>query len=256
MLEIIPLAALKDNYIWLLKNKASGHIAIIDPSEAEPVLDLIDSEGLIPIAILITHHHWDHVGGIPGITAKYELPVYTPKTESVSGSTNPVGEGDTVSLAELNLTFNLLDVPGHTSGAVAYYNDNMVFSGDTLFTAGCGRMFEGTPPQMHASLSKFKSLPDNTLLYCGHEYTVANLQFAAVVEPENIAIQDRLRGAKKLRNNKQPTMPSTLGIEKQTNPFLRCEKPSVINAACEHSGKKLDNPHDVFAAVRAWKDNF
>lgn len=258
MLEIIPLPALGDhnNYIWLLKNKASNHIAIVDPGEAGPLLEKIVSEKLIPIAILITHHHWDHVNGIEDIIAKYAIPVYTPKTESVKGSTCPVGEGDTVVLDELDLTFNILDVPGHTSGAIAYYNDDMVFSGDTLFAAGCGRLFEGTPPQMHASLSKFKNLADNTLLYCGHEYTVANLKFAAVVEPENETIQSRLKQAVKLRKQGLPTLPSTITIEKQTNPFLRCEFDSVIKAATQHSGKKPILSHDVFAAVRQWKDSF
>jgi hydroxyacylglutathione hydrolase len=256
MLEIIPLPALKDNYIWLLKNKASRHIAIVDPSEAEPVLKLVKSEDLIPIAILITHHHWDHVGGIAGITKEHNIPVYTPKTESVAGSTNPVGEGDVVSLPELDLNLAILDVPGHTAGAVAYYADNMVFSGDTLFTAGCGRMFEGTPPQMHASLSKFKTLPDDTLVYCGHEYTVANLQFAASVEPDNTAIQERLKLAQQTRNENHPTVPATLAQEKETNPFLRCEQANVIHAAADYSGKTLDEPAEVFAAIRSWKDNF
>lgn len=166
MLDILPLPALGNhyNYIWLLKNKASNHVAIVDPGEAGPLLKLIESEKLIPTTILITHHHWDHVDGIVEITEKYDIPVYTPKTESVRGSTNPVAEGDSISLPELNLTLNILDVPGHTSGAIAYYTNGMVFSGDTLFTAGCGRMFEGTPPQMHASLSKFKTLPDETRL--------------------------------------------------------------------------------------------
>jgi hydroxyacylglutathione hydrolase len=256
MLEIIPLPALKDNYIWLLKNKASTHVAIVDPSEAKPLLNLIESEGLIPVAIMITHHHWDHVGGIAEITDKYNIPVYTPKTEAVDGSTNPVGEGDIVSLPELNLELRILDVPGHTSGAIAYYSEDMVFSGDTLFTAGCGRMFEGTAPQMHASLSKFKSLPDETLLYCGHEYTVSNLQFAATVEPDNKTIQERLCQAKQLRGKNQSTVPATLKLEKESNPFLRCEQTNVIDAVSKYSGKTLDKPHEVFAAMRSWKDNF
>ena len=258
MLEIIPLPALKDhyNYIWLLKNKASNHVAIVDPGEAGPLLDLIEFEKLIPIAILITHRHWDHVDGIPEITEKYDVPVYTPKTEKVKGSTHPVGEGDTVSLPELDLTLTILDVPGHTSGAIAYYADGMVFSGDTLFAAGCGRIFEGTPPQMHTSLSKFKTLPDDTLLYCGHEYTVSNLQFAATVEPENTLIQECLSQAKETREKGLPTVPTTLKIEKQTNPFLRCEQLDVIEAAEKISGRKLNEAHEVFAAVRSWKDTF
>jgi len=258
MLEIIPLPALQDhyNYIWLLKNKASNHVAIVDPGEAGPLLDLIESEKLIPIAILITHRHWDHVDGIPAITEKYDIPVYSPKTESVKGSTHPVGEGDTVSLSELGLDLAIMDVPGHTLGAIAYYAEGMVFSGDTLFAAGCGRMFEGTPPQMHASLSKFKTLPDDTLLYCGHEYTVSNLQFATTVEPENPATQECLIEARQAREKGKPTVPTTLKTEKQTNPFLRCEETSVINAARKYSGEKLEKPHEVFAAIRKWKDNF
>lgn len=258
MLEIIPLPALgaHNNYIWLLKNSTTKHIAIVDPGEAGPLLEKIEAEKLIPVAILITHHHWDHVNGIEDITAKFSIPVYTPKTESVNGSTNPVGEGDVVEISELDLQLKILDVPGHTSGAIAYYTDEMVFSGDTLFAAGCGRMFEGTAPQMHNSLSKFKTLSDDTLIYCGHEYTVANLQFASAVEPDNQEIQQRLVEAQLLRENNQPTVPTTLKLEKETNPFLRCEINSVIDAASRQSDKKLSVPHEVFAAVRQWKDNF
>lgn len=256
MLEIIPLPALNDNYIWLLKNKASGHVAIVDPSEAKPVFDIIQAEGLIPVAILITHHHWDHVGGIPEITEKYPIPVYTPKNETVEGSTHPVGEGDSVKIPDLDLELSILDVPGHTAGAIAYYADGMVFSGDTLFAAGCGRMFEGTAPEMHNSLSKFKTLSDDTLLYCGHEYTVANLRFAAAVEPQNDAIKQRLSQADDLRQKNQPTVPVTLKIEKETNPFLRCDEPYVIDMAIKHAGKQLTEPHQVFASLRSWKDSF
>lgn len=256
MVTVEPLAALKDNYIWLLKNQASLHVAIVDPGEAKPVLAAIRDDGLLPVAILVTHHHWDHVGGIAGITDKFDIPVYTPKTETVPGSTNPVGEGDVVCLPELGLELNILDVPGHTAGAVAYYTAGMVFSGDTLFTAGCGRLFEGTPQQMHQSLSKLKALPGSTSLYCGHEYTVANLQFAAAVEPDNPDIRKRQQMAAGLRKHNLPTVPATLAQENRTNPFLRCEQRSVIHTATEYAGKALSDPADVFATIRSWKDRF
>ena len=256
MLEIIPITALKDNYIWVLKNKKNRHAVIVDPSEHEPVLKFIKTEGLIPIAILITHHHWDHVGGIAGLISEYNLPVYAPKKEMVKGSTNLVAEGDIVNLPELNLDISVLDVPGHTAGAIAYYSERMLFSGDTLFTAGCGRLFEGSPEQMYRSLSKLKKLPDDTLVYCGHEYTVSNLQFAASVEKNNKIIQKRLNTAKQSRKQNLPTVPATLKIEKQTNPFLRCEEKSVVDAASLREGKKLADSIEVFATIRRWKDSF
>ena len=256
MLEIIPLPALKDNYIWLLKNKISRHVAIVDPSEAKPVLDHIKSHNLIPLAIMITHHHWDHVGGILEITKQFDIPVYAPKTDNIEGSTHPVGDGDVVALPELDLTLNVMAVPGHTLGAVTYFDDKQVFSGDTLFTAGCGRMFEGTPVQMHTSLSKFKTLSDDALLYCGHEYTIANLKFAAHIEPDNALIHARLKRAEICRDNNQATVPASMGEEKKTNPFLRCEESSVIDAASNYEGKAISDPADVFRVIRSWKDNF
>ncbi|MEC7875578.1 MAG: hydroxyacylglutathione hydrolase [Pseudomonadota bacterium] len=255
MLEIIPVTALKDNYIWLLENKTNQHAVIVDPSEHEPVLESIKTRGLIPVAILITHHHWDHVGGIGGLTNEYDIPVYTPKNEVVKGSTNPVGEGDIINLSELSLNISILDVPGHTSGAVAYYTENMVFSGDTLFTAGCGRLFEGSPKEMYRSLMKIKGFPDDTLIYCGHEYTISNLKFASIVEKNNESIKKRLDMALQTRELNQPTVPANLEIEKQTNPFLRCEEKSVVNAASTWAGRILNNPVEVFATIRSWKDS-
>ncbi len=229
---------------------------VVDPSEPEPVLDYLSQHQLTPDAILITHHHWDHVGGIPGITSVYDIPVYTPASETVTGSTHKVREGDVLSFPNLNLSLSALDVPGHTAGAVAYCGDGFVFSGDTLFTAGCGRMFEGTPAQMSASLNKFKQLDDSTRLYCGHEYTEANLRFALAVEPDNIDISTRLQEVSALREKNQPTVPASLAIEKQTNPFLRCSENAVVAAASTHAGNPLTDPVDVFAALRQWKDNF
>ncbi len=229
---------------------------IVDPSEPEPVLDYLSKHRLTPDAILITHHHWDHVGGIADITSIYAIPVYTPATETVSGSTHDVSEGDVLSFPNLDLSMSALDVPGHTAGAVAYHADGFVFSGDTLFTAGCGRLFEGTPAQMSASLDKFTQLDDTTRLYCGHEYTEANLRFALAVEPGNENIITRLQEVSALREQNQPTVPATLATEKQTNPFLRCNEDTVAAAVSEHVGNPLTDPVEVFAALRQWKDNF
>ena len=166
-----------------------------------------------------------------------------------------MSEGDIINLSELGLNIRILDVPGHTSGAIAYYTEKMLFSGDTLFTAGCGRLFEGSPAEMYQSLSKIKKLSDDVLVYCGHEYTVSNLEFASTVEKNNKSIQKRLSMALQTRKMGQPTVPTSLEIEKQTNPFLRCEEESVINAASKRAGRILDNPVEVFATIRSWKDS-
>lgn len=258
MLDIIPLPALKKNgnYIWLLTNRANRRTVIVDPGEAGPLLSLIARQNLIPVAILITHYHWDHVNGIAAVTAKYPAPVYAPKNESVAGGTHPVGGGDTVSLPELELAFEILDVPGHTSGSIAYYTTGRVFTGDTLFTAGCGRLFEGTAAELYGSLMRLNALPDDTLIYCGHEYTVNNLKFARRVEPRNSAIRRRLAEAEARRRAGQATVPATLAVERHTNPFLRCENPAVIQAAEQYAGSALANAEAVFAVLRCWKDTF
>ena len=254
-MEIVTIPCLQDNFAYLLICTKTQKAAVVDPSEAAPVQRVVEQKGVELMSILNTHHHWDHVGGIAGLINEFGIPVYTPKNEAVRGSTNPVSEGDIINLSELGLNIRILDVPGHTSGAIAYYTEKILFSGDTLFTAGCGRLFEGSPAEMYQSLSKIKKLSDDVLVYCGHEYTVSNLEFASTVEKNNKSIQKRLSMALQTRKMGQPTVPTSLEIEKQTNPFLRCEEESVINAASKRAGRILDNPVEVFATIRSWKDS-
>ncbi|MGH8688580.1 MAG: hydroxyacylglutathione hydrolase [Burkholderiales bacterium] len=252
MLEIVPLPALRDNYIWALRN--GPHAAVVDPGEAQPVLDYLAREKLALAAILATHHHPDHVGGIPQILAGHRAPVYGPRGEPIAVLTHPVAEGDTVEIAELDLALSVLDIPGHTRAHVAYYGAGNLFCGDTLFACGCGRLFEGTPEQMVASLTKLAALPDATRVYCGHEYTLANIAFAQQVEPANAALAARLERDRRLREAGRPTLPSTLGEERATNPFLRWKEPAVIESANKYLGSRVSDPVRVFAAIREWKN--
>lgn len=256
MIRVEPVPAFRDNYIWFIINEPDRKVAIVDPGDAAPVLDRIKSDRLNPAAVLITHHHPDHVGGVCDILSQYQLPVYGPAHEQIPGRTHALKEGDEVDLPEFGLSFKILDMPGHTSGAIAYYTDGMVFVGDTLFLSGCGRLFEGTPEQMHDSLGKLARLPDETRVYCAHEYTLANLSFAAAVEPQNQDIQLQIRDCKALRDRKIPTVPGTIAMEKRVNPFLRVAEEQVVQAACRHSEQPLDHQVEVFAAIRKWKDNF
>jgi hydroxyacylglutathione hydrolase len=252
MLEIVPVKAFKDNYVWTLRN--ATHAAVVDPGEARPVLDYLAREALQLAAILATHHHADHVGGIAELLEKRRVPVYGPRNEPIATLSHPVSEGDTVTIAELGVKFSVLDIPGHTRAHIAYYGAEALFCGDTLFACGCGRLFEGTAEQMYASLQKLLALPDATKVYCGHEYTLANIGFARSVEPANSALASREQRDRRLREAGKPTLPSTLADEKATNPFLRCREPAVIESANKYLGARVSDPVRVFAAIRQWKN--
>ncbi len=251
MFQVFPVPAFQDNYIWCIRQ--GNRVSLVDPGDAGPVLHMLDREGLIPSAILITHHHDDHVGGIEGLLERYPLPVYGPAKERIPGMSHPLREGDAVSL-ETALSLKVLEVPGHTLGHIAYAGGRLLFCGDTLFTGGCGRLFEGTPEQMYASLRKLSLLPNDTLVYCAHEYTLDNLRFALKVEPENLELQNRFKETLYLREQGLPTVPASLRLEKCTNPFLRCERPSVVKAAQRFAGKPVAPGVETFAVIRHWKD--
>lgn len=254
MMEVRRIHAFDDNYIWLIGCKNNPHVAIVDPGDAEPVIEYLEEQSLTPVAILITHHHGDHTGGIAELHKRYPMPVYGPAHERIQGLTHPVSEGDVITIESCQLNFQVMDTPGHTRGHVVYVGHNALFCGDTLFTAGCGRLFEGTPEQMYTSLEKLRALPDETQVYCAHEYTQANLAFAVVAEPENPAIRSRLEAVRTARSTHQDTVPAPLGLEKETNPFLRSHVPALVRAAENFAGHPLPTPSEVFATVRHWKD--
>lgn len=254
MIDIFPVRAFKDNYIWIIHNQQ--YALIIDPGDAVPVLAWITQQGLQPIAILCTHHHHDHTGGIPSLTQKFALPVYGPANEKIPGMTHPLTEGDVLHFPELSLELDVLDIPGHTAGHIAYYGQNCLFCGDTLFACGCGRVFEGSTRQMFDSLQKLASLPDETKIYCAHEYTRANIRFARVVDTDNPDLVELENIVEEKLKQNIPTLPSTLAIEKATNPFLRCDQPAIIHSASQYTGQHLDDPLSVFTVIRDWKNNF
>ena len=254
-MDIYPIPALKDNYIWAIINSQQQAI-IIDPGDARPVQTFLQQHQLTLHAILITHHHWDHTNGISALTQGLNIEVYGPKQDPVSGVTKKIAEHDIVSFPAFQLNFSILEIPGHTLGHIAYYAPGMLFCGDTLFAAGCGRLFEGTAEQMYTTLQKLAALPDDTAVYCAHEYTLHNLHFAQLVEPNNPHIQSRLKHVQSLRAQHKPSLPSIMSEEKLTNPFLRCEIDEVKQRAEKQSGVSLTNPVDVFRVVREWKDGF
>ena len=256
-MQVFAVPAFNDNYIWVLSN--GRYAAVVDPGDAAPVEAFLAAESLTLSAILATHHHGDHVGGLLGLAGHWKCPAFGPAGERVDGLTQKLREGDRIEVPGIDMRFEVLDIPGHTAGHIAFVHggdDPMVFCGDTLFACGCGRLFEGTAAQMVDSLGKLKRLPAATRVFCGHEYTMANIRFAEAVEPGNAALRrrDPREAAKRARG--EPTLPTTIAEELATNPFLRWDVPEVIAAASREAGRALRAPAEVFAAVREWKNHF
>ena len=256
MLTVLAIPAFNDNYLWLIHD--GTHAVAVDPGDAQAIVAALDKLNLSLLAILLTHHHSDHIGGVENLIARFKIPVYGPCNEVIAHVDHLVAENDIVTIPELNIHFSVLDVPGHTNGHIAYYcaNQHWLFCGDTLFAGGCGRLFEGTPAQMKNSLAKLAALPDTTQVYCAHEYTLTNLRFAKEVEPNNLALIERIVVESEKRERMQATIPSTIGIEKQTNPFLRCNEPAIIARVQAEAGLLSTDSLSVFAALRAWKNNY
>ena len=258
-LAVLTVPAFKDNYLWLIHDGV--HAAVVDPGDGEPILEALRANGLTLTAILLTHHHADHTGGVPLLLEQGAVPVFGPRNDGIEAVTHPLGEGDRVQVPGLDLRFSVVDVPGHTLGHIAYVREDdevhWLFCGDTLFGAGCGRLFEGTPAQMAASLGKLAALPDDTLVYCAHEYTLSNLRFAEAVEPDNRALQMRVAADSQARGTHLPTVPSTIAIEKATNPFLRYREAAIVGSlvAAGRLGRDA-GPVEAFAALREWKNVF
>lgn len=252
--QVIPLRAFADNYIWTIRD--AHHAAVVDPGDAAPVLDYLEKEKLNLVAILNTHHHADHVGGNGELLRRARVPVFGPHDERIREVDHRLRHGERARLPHFGIEFEVIEIPGHTRTHIAFYGADMLFCGDTLFAAGCGRLFEGTPQQMYDSLEKLMRLPDSTRVYCGHEYTLSNIRFAKAAEPSNGALLKLEAQAKQLREKDLPTLPSTIAQEKATNPFVRCREPAVVASASEYAGKRLADPVSVLAAIREWKNNF
>ncbi len=250
MLHIIPVPAFNDNYIWLLHNKK--YAVVIDPGDAQPVIEMLEKNKLTLSSILITHHHDDHIGGVRYLLEYADAQVYAPQYEQYDFKHTKVAENDLIHLAEIDQSFRVMWLPGHTLGHIAYYNEEFLFCGDTLFSAGCGRLFEGTPAQMFQSLQRLKQLNPATQVYCTHEYTAKNIAFALTLEPDNEALVARQAVVNQLRQQKLPSLPSSIALELQTNPFLRCDETTIWQNSHAESKDELA----VFTAIRALRNHY
>lgn len=262
MLQVFPVPAFNDNYLWVIDDGSSA--AVVDPGDAAPVIAYLEQNALTLKAILVTHHHADHVGGITSLLDRYPsngIQVYGPATENIPARNVSLQQGDVVALAAPAIQFEVIDVPGHTAGHIAFYSPKQgwLFCGDTLFGGGCGRLFEGTAKQMQTSLAKLRALPAATRFFCAHEYTLSNLRFAMAVEPENARLQQRIASDTATRARGEPTLPSTIGVERDTNPFFRWDEATIKLAANRASSGHIGPnaaPDIVFGAIREWKNRF
>ncbi|MBY0573902.1 MAG: hydroxyacylglutathione hydrolase [Undibacterium sp.] len=256
-LSILTVPAFDDNYLWIIHNGQDA--IVVDPGDAAAILQALGQHNLNLRAILLTHHHSDHIGGVELLVKQCNVPVYGPANDGILGINHALVDGDIVQIKDLDMQLEVIAVPGHTLGHIAYYvpEQAWLFCGDTLFAGGCGRLFEGTPAQMLHSLEKLAALPDQTSVFCAHEYTLSNLRFASAVEPNNLDLQERVTREQGKRANGLPTVPTQIKLEKLTNPFLRSKESSVI-AQLLALGKITDNADAVshFAALREWKNNF
>lgn len=260
-MKVSMIKAFSDNYIWAISSNDSNKLAIVDPGDANVCIEFIEQQNLQLSNILITHHHADHVGGINKLVEycknkQWSLTVYGPENESIPHCDVTLNESQTVKLADLGFEFTVIDLPGHTSGHIAYLSEDNLFCGDTLFSGGCGRLFEGTPEQMLSSLDKLSALPERTHVYCAHEYTQANLNFALTVEPCNAELVHYYNQVLQKRENGIATIPTSIMLEKKINPFLRSHEASLMASASEYSESVVKDKLQTFTIIRGWKDNF
>jgi len=254
VIEVTAIPAFSDNYIWLISTGGTS-CAVVDPGDAQPVVEVLNEHGLDLDYILITHHHPDHTGGMQRLQKLSGAEIYGPHDTRIPGQNRMFNEGETVSLPKLGLEFGVLEVPGHTSTHIAFYGHGSLFCGDTLFSVGCGRLFEGSPAQMQTSLDKLAALPPETSVYCAHEYTLSNCKFALAVEPDNPDLILRARQVELARTQAERTVPSRLGEEIAVNPFLRCRQETVVAAARKRQAG-VEAGAETLAVIRAWKDSF
>jgi len=256
MVNILTIKAFADNYIWLIKDSQSKHCIVVDPGDASPVLEVVAAQQLIVDAVILTHHHHDHIDGVEALRSEFDRPIRVYSKNKIFAHSILVNEGQELSFFDGRFSLKVMEVPGHTLDHIAYYNESLLFCGDTLFSAGCGRVFEGSYLQMFNALSRLALLPDQTQVYCAHEYTQNNLIFARHIEPKNEQLLKYIQQVSKQRQQGLATIPTTIGLEKAINPFLRCAQRPLINSLQMHLATELSDPLSCFTALRQYKDQF